>query len=232
MTTYTYRGHVLGMPSALLALGWIALWLAWPARPRLGAAAPEPRAVSVARVLRAPNAPQLYLDPSIIGRPSPFGFSVVDDAEPAPEAVRYERAGCATFLPWTPGDGASADDGGSENFGAARMALGELRPAAVAMPPCKGAAVSPHVRVEVLGSAHSFRLQVGDWPTTISACTNGTWLVVLFVQADEEGMPTQIFIEESSGSHERDRAVMNLVRRGRVDPGGPWAGRVAVGCTP
>ncbi|MBM4144136.1 MAG: hypothetical protein FJ225_11180 [Lentisphaerae bacterium] len=208
-----FRRRPIDAPAALIALGWIGLWLLWP---RAGAsyAGRRPQSGAV-RVLPAEDAGvAAYMTPDLFGRPFQAGFRAADDADTAPAVLPLRTAPASRVLE---NAGPVPISGASRPGLPARAAAGgDYRPAPPWTPAFTAASDgSKQLWATMTPALDAAGFRVPDLPAGITAA-GAPWMAVLCVQLGADGRPRDVFVEKSTADPALDAALARAVGEGRA----------------
>jgi hypothetical protein len=220
---------VSAAPVVLIGVGWVVLWLLWPAAPTT-----KPRARSTGRVQFVGEIPvrsQSYFDQQGFTRASRSGFDAVDT--PSAEIVRIPAliSGVPRLLDREP-------ESAKEHAGTAHEAPDATpdrrtlayRPDWREAPVFKGAAgATPEIRVRLSPALSERGFVAPVFTTNQFPGARGTWQVVLVVEVGTSGRPEHVFVESGCESPEINATIARLMYGGKVPEGRPCSGRVWVG---
>jgi hypothetical protein len=230
-----YAIRTVSVPALLLALGWIGLWLLWPAPYRARATAPARRLVKPQFVGQGIGEDRLYLNPTLFGRSSKVGFSVAERRDAMPGELAEERKADPMPLAWDPSMvGAPTGAVARLDFDASLSAP----PAYAPVWPRRVAAESSTadrsgLHVTLRGALRRFGLRVPPFPASIAAYSAQSWSAAALLEMDDEGRATHVFLESGTGIPAVNEAVIQTLGRAVLErPGTGCVGRVEIGFAP
>ncbi len=226
--TYQYSRGPIGLPSVLLALGWVAIWSLWPSAESSEGHTQRKRGRT--EVSYGVVEESLYMSPLLFARSTRVGFLAPEEASADAELLdREPRSRNVRFLHVAPP---------VPDFGGLRRRVDDAVPLKQVdgyRPVWKDSAVfasvvsTNAVTVDVRGPLQGRGYQPGEitWPEGVAELPQLE--VEVFVAIDAEGKVESVFLEEGSGSPVVDANVVRAMERGRAAADvSPVSGRVTV----
>jgi hypothetical protein len=224
----------MGLPSILLAVAWVMLWLLWPGQPRAQPRRSQLRDTRVAYLrldsgdYSLDNDPTRFLLRSAVG----FGPNDGEKEEGIPDMVPAGHVVEPEFLEWRsvaeipPTVSAGIfESPASRAPGSYRPHRGERTVFAF------DGEAGMRVFIRVSPELKKYELQVPEIPVyEEKGLVEKPWFVTVSLEMDEEGKPTNVFLENPSEDKEINAAMVRLMYDARLlKPGKECVGTVSVG---
>ncbi len=227
--SYQYSRGPIGLPSVLLAMGWIVIWLLWPSLVP-GTGAQVPRRVSGVEVSYGVVEESLYMSPLLFARATRVGFRAPEEASSDADLLDLEpRSRTLRYLHVAP----PAPDYGALRRqtpeGVAVKQVDGYRPLWKDSADFETAAGTNAVTVELSAPLRERGYRPGGitWPE--GAVELQRLEIRAFVAVDADGMTEGVFLEQGSGHARVDADVVRALEKGKAAPGaGSASGRVSV----
>jgi len=217
------------LPSILIAAAWVGLWFLWPwvKRSQKASVLPEPRVV-LARL--AGGQSRSYMDPTMFGRSSRVGFALGERPDSGPGDLPYRPPSVSGTLA-APGPAPAGPVALTPDMSAAAASKGSFVPEwpvgrAFSRPPAR----EPSIHMAVRGELAEAGLRVPELPAAVAARTAGTWSVSAYVEVDESGLVSEVFLESGTQDAALNADVVRGLSRAVAENAGRRrSGRVEVG---
>lgn len=214
------------LPLVAVALGWLAIWLAWPSMPTSGVHRPASATVTLCRLPMAVR--DAFRRPMLFGRPSPFGFRPLEEKEAELSVLSHRLPLPSRLLEHNEAKMAAPTD---VTFPGVEHARREYAPVFEPATPFPVFAPEKGFYVHVLGGLASRKLAFGEPSEPLDCRQSGSWEVDLVVRVTAEGRVRDILVQQTSADAETLRHVEQFVWMATAAAADADAvGRVRVGC--
>ncbi|MBL7076313.1 MAG: hypothetical protein ISS31_02475 [Kiritimatiellae bacterium] len=227
--TYQYSRGPIGVPSVLLALAWVFIWLLWPSADAEQTALGR-RRESQTEVSYGVVAESLYMSPLLFARATRVGFRAPEEATGDVELLdREDKSRRLRFLHVAP---SAPDFNGMKRHASDAVPVKQVdayRPVWKDSANFEASGSTNRIMVDVRGALRERGYKPGSitWPEDVSELQGAE--IEAFVGVDAEGMAEGVFLERASGHATLDANVVRALERGTASAGtAPVSGRVTV----
>ena len=218
------RGGPVGVPTLILLVIWIGLWLLWPAQPPIEKVRRR-QATRVTYLGNMDGADRTYIQPDLFGRSSRVGFRPDEETASLAEAAMIERPRIARLLEWQPVQWKE------QSVAMADVPIGaRLSSPGLAARPVFGVSGERHgVMVALSGRLKAAGFELREAAASAFP-TNASWEVTARVEGGADGAVDRAFMLKGSGNAATDADVLREIQRGRATATNvPFRGDITLG---
>ncbi|MFC1497681.1 hypothetical protein ACFLS1_04285 [Verrucomicrobiota bacterium] len=231
----SYSMGIIGLPSVLVALGWIGLWFAWPLPPEGHTAdIGKEKTFEVSYVQFDDGKGKTYLDPIILSRSSDNGNAWPDEGEERMDVLCSYQARPPKFLERHPEEEQEASRFVEYEALYAKTIQGlEKRGPRWRRKLVDGQSLKPErdmvMIIELSEKIKEYGFQIPDFPVKLKEYSQKPWLVTVYVEVNQDGKAEHVFLVTGSNSREVNDIVIRTMEKGKlVKPGERCSGRITV----